>query len=237
MKSSDAIIYSYVITVKECMADFDGSHDFFHVERVRNLAMQIAVKEGIKDLQLVELAALLHDVNDHKYIQKDENKENNVKIKALLNKYNIGSEKQDEISLIIGNMSFSKEIKLKNADDEEIYANYLSLVEENPALGCVQDADRLDAIGAIGVARTFCFGGSRSGRSLFNFPLNSDADIHQWIDDKKCDNTTIGHFYDKLLILKGMMKTETGKQMAQKKHDFMKQFLDQFLDEWQGNIL
>eukprot|EP01084_Bolivina_argentea_P117995 209443_1 len=91
--------------VKECMQNFDASHDFYHVERVRNLALQIAVKEGIKDLELIELTALLHDVNDHKYIEKNKNNKNNQKIKTLLNKYNISKEKQNKINLIIDNMS------------------------------------------------------------------------------------------------------------------------------------
>ena len=226
------------------MANFDGSHDFFHVERVRNLALQIAVKEGIKDLELVELTALLHDVNDHKYVQKEGNKENNDKIKAILNKYNISSEKQAKISLIIDNMSFSKEIKLKNAENAEVYANYLSLIEANPELACVQDADRLDAIGAIGIGRTFCFGGSRKDKPLFNFPLGGNQghsrghqDINEWVENKKSSSTTIGHFYDKLLTLKNLMKTETGKKMAQKKHQFMDMFLDTFFNEWKGNLL
>jgi len=228
--------------VKECMKSFDGSHDFYHVERVRNLSLQIAVQENIKDLELVELVALLHDVNDHKYVQKENNKNNNDKIKGILNKYKISSEKQEKISLLIDNLSFSKENKIKHSENPEDYSKYLLFIESNPELGCVQDADRLDAIGAIGIARTFCYGGSKKNRLLFNYPVNGNGDdqdddnkdIMQWIQNKKSDKTTIGHFYDKLLLLKDLMKTESGKKMAQKRHQTMQLFLNSFFDEWQG---
>ena len=144
------------------------------------------------------------------------------------------------MNLIIDNMSFSKEIKIKNNSNKENYAKYLKLIESNPELGCVQDADRLDAIGAIGIARTFCYGGAKSiGRPLFNFDIddNKTKDINKWIKDNKCKDSGIGHFYDKLLLLKNMMKTRTGKEMADKKHQTMQLFLESFLNEWQGNLL
>lgn len=221
------------------MKKFDASHDFYHIERVRNLSLQIAAKEGVKDLELVELTALLHDINDHKYIKKNDNNKNNDKIKEILNKYKISSEKQNKMNEIIDNMSFSKEIKIKNdTENKENYANYLKLFETNPEMGCIQDADRLDAIGAIGIGRTFCYGGAKSDRALFNFDIDDKSKhIDQWIKDKQCKDTTIGHFYDKLLLLKDMMKTQTGKEMAHRKHQIMLQFIQSFLTEWQGNLL
>lgn len=222
------------------MKDFDASHDFHHIERVRNLSLQIAAREGIKDLELIELTALLHDINDHKYISKNQDNKNiNNKIKELLSKYKISQEKQSKMNLIIDNMSFSKEIKIKNDVNKEKYREYLKLIESNKELGCIQDADRLDAIGAIGIARTFCYGGAKStDRPLFNYDIdNKTENIHQWIKNNKCKDSNIGHFYDKLLLLKDMMKTKTGKKMAQRKHQTMQLFIDSFLNEWQGNLL
>jgi len=223
--------------VKECMRSFDASHDSAHVLRVRNMAIEIAKAEGVLDLELVEMAALLHDVNDHKYITKDHHsKQNNDKINAILAKYNIATSKVEAMNAIIDSMSFSKEIKLKHSENEQEYTDYLSLFESRPEMGCVQDADRLDAIGSIGIARTFCFGGSR-GRSLFNCPVPRNREcptdrVRQWIEDGKSGDSTIGHFYDKLLVLRDMMKTATGKQMASKRHEIMVLFLRSFLEEW-----
>mmetsp|Transcript_50296 Transcript_50296/g.83742 ORF Transcript_50296/g.83742 Transcript_50296/m.83742 type:complete len:274 (+) Transcript_50296:72-893(+) len=224
--------------VKECMKNFDGSHDFFHVDRVRNLSLQIAIKEGIKDLELVELTALLHDINDHKYVEKHHHQQNNQKVAALLQKHEINAEKQKKMQLIIDNMSFSKEIKLKNDDNPEVYTKYLQLFASMPEMGCVQDADRLDAIGCIGIARAFCFGGAQKNRPLFNFASDNkqNFNVKQWTEHNECKDTTIGHFYEKLLLLKDMMKTETGKHMAQAKHEKMTFFLDSFLKEWQGDF-
>lgn len=218
------------------MESFDASHDLSHVLRVRNLAISIAKKEKHCDLELVEMAALLHDVNDHKYIKKDdENKKNNDRIHEILTKYNVEHKKVEAMNVIIDNMSFSKEIKLKQSENEEQYREYLSLFETYPEMGCVQDADRLDAMGAIGIARTFCFGGSR-GRSLFNCAVNNESVPEEWIADKKCGESTIGHFYDKLLILKDMMKTQTGKEMARERHKMMEIFVNTFLKEWTGSL-
>ena len=205
------------------------------------MAITIAKAEGIRDLELVEMAALLHDVNDHKYIRKhDQNKRNNDRIHEILTKHHVEPQKVESMNVIIDNMSFSKEIKLKQSENEQEYTGYLSLFQSHPEMGCVQDADRLDAIGSIGIARTFCFGGSR-GRSLFNCPVNKEEDgaldhVQQWIADDKSGDSTIGHFYEKLLILKDMMKTNAGKRMAEKRHDVMQLFVDSFLKEWTGNL-
>ena len=184
---------------------FEGDasgHDFDHTMRVFHMATTIAREENA-DLETVQLAALLHDVDDRKLSpQTCENKDNAV---SFLRENGVNQEKIKEIIQIISQISFSA-------------GNGAPSTLEGM---CVQDADRLDAIGAIGIGRAFAFGGSRGRR------------IHD--PEGKDTTTTIQHFYDKLLLLKDRMNTATGKTLAHQRHRFMEDFLQQFYDEWNGN--
>jgi len=232
--------------VRESMKSFDASHDFFHIQRVRNLALRIAREEGFTDLLIVELAALLHDVNDHKYVQHQKDQQSNTaKMMGILQKHKITAVDIEEMQLVIDNMSYTKERKRENDP------KYKQLFSKHPALAIVQDADRLDAIGAVGVARTFCFSGQKD-RALFDMtPMacineNDDAasekkeskvdvekQCEEWVKHGDGENeTTIEHFYDKLLLLKDMMKTKTGRKLAEQRHAAMQNFLKHFFLEW-----
>ena len=184
---------------------FEGDasgHDFDHTMRVFHMATTIAREENA-DLETVQLAALLHDVDDRKLSpQTCENKDNAV---SFLRENGVNQGKIKEIIQIISQISFSA-------------GNGTPSTLEGM---CVQDADRLDAIGAIGIGRAFAFGGSR-GRRIHD-PEGEDT------------TTTIQHFYDKLLLLKDRMNTATGKTLAHQRHRFMEDFLQQFYDEWNGD--
>ncbi len=193
----------------ECAMDFarevfagDASgHDFDHTLRVYRMATTIAKQEQA-DLEIVQLAALLHDVDDRKLSpQTYENKDNAV---SFLQDNGMDEDKIRTIVEIISQISFSA-------------GNGAPRTLEGK---CVQDADRLDAIGAIGIGRAFAFGGSR-GRPIHD-PDGNDK------------TTTIQHFYDKLLLLKDRMNTETGKALAHQRHRFMEEYLQQFYAEWNG---
>lgn len=179
-----------------------SGHDFDHTLRVFRLATTIA-KEENANLEIVQLAALLHDVDDRKLSpQTYDNKDNAV---TFLRKNGVEQEKIKRIIQIISQISFSA-------------GNGAPSTLEGM---CVQDADRLDAIGAIGIGRAFAFGGSR-GRQIHD-PEGKDK------------TTTIQHFYDKLLLLKDRMNTESGKKLARQRHQFMEDFLHRFYAEWNGD--
>ena len=183
---------------------FEGDasgHDFDHTLRVFHTATRLAEEEGA-DLQTVQLAALLHDVDDRKL--SPETYEGKLRAVKFLQENGVSQEKIEEIVDIISRISFSA----KMAPPESVEGQ------------CVQDADRLDALGAIGIARTFAFGGSR-GRRMHD-PEGKDA------------NASIQHFYDKLLLLKQSMHTPTGRRMAEERDLYMRRFLEQFYAEWDG---
>ena len=181
--------------------DFSG-HDYFHTLRVWKLATHIAEKEQA-DLKIVQLAALLHDVDDRKLSPHTCAEKTNAR--RFLAENQVDGDTVDRICRIIGEVS---------------YAGKESVIPESLEGKCVQDADRLDAIGAIGIARAFAYGGSR-GRA-----------IH---DPEKIDNTTtLQHFYDKLLRLKDRMNTPTGRELARERDAFMELYLKEFYAEWDG---
>ena len=189
------------VFAKEIFAGDGSGHDFDHTMRVYRMAMGIAAEEGA-DAEVVGLAALLHDVDDHKLSPNTaETKENAV---TFLRKHQIAEEQIQRIVHIIDQISFSRN----------------TLPPDTLEGRCVQDADRLDAIGAIGIARTFAFGGSH-GRAMHD-PLGRDS------------GSSIAHFYDKLLLLKDRMNTDTGRRIAQHRHDYLEGFLQEFLSEWDG---
>ncbi len=191
--------------VKDKMKDYDSGHDWWHIERVRKIAHYINKEEKIADGFILEIACLLHDIADSKFANG--NIEHGYsQISDFLDKSGI-SEIRDHIIEIIRNVSFSTINKTGNLND--------------PVLLVLQDADKLDAIGAIGIARAFNYGGFR------NNPIYIPG-------EKKEGNSksTIGHFYDKLLKLKDMMNTETGRIIAIERHQVLLNFLDQFYSEW-----
>lgn len=198
--------------------EFEGEgsgHDWWHIHRVRNLAIHLAQSEG-GDLFLVEMAALLHDLDDWK-ISGNETLE---QTKAWLNQTEISEEEREKILSIILEVSF------KGAQVETPTSSLEAAI--------VQDADRLDAIGAVGIARTFAYGGNK-GRLLYH--PDEKPEMHASFDAyQKTTAPTINHFYEKLLLLKDRMNTAKAKQMAEERHRYMEKFLEQFFAEWEGKI-
>ena len=199
----DKIIENAKAFAKDTFRADSSGHDYHHTLRVHALARTIAAAEGA-DMTLVELAALLHDVDDHKL--SPETAENKDRAVSFLRRQGIGEAQILQIVRIIDQISFSRN----------------TLPPDTLEGRCVQDADRLDAMGAIGIARTFAFGGSH-GRAMHD-PEGNDR------------SSSIAHFYDKLLLLKDRMNTETGRVMAQHRHEFLEGYLAEFLSEWDGSL-
>ena len=200
--------------VKLKLEGTESGHDWFHIERVWKLSLQIHEQEG-GDKLVIELAALLHDIADPKFHNGDETLATKI-VTEFLKDQKVEAETIGKVIFIIENMSF------KNRNDAP---KVLPL-----ELQIVQDADRLDAIGAIGIARTFNFGGYKN--NLMYHPdiapkLNQSKENY-----KKSNSTTINHFYEKLLLLKDLLNTKTARKMGEERHQFMLQFLDQFYKEW-----
>jgi uncharacterized protein len=208
------LIQNTIELVKEKLEGTESGHDWFHIERVWKLSLKIHEKEG-GDKLIIELAALLHDIADPKFHNGDETLASKI-VNNFLTEQNIDSETIQKVIFIIENMSF------KNRNDAP---------ENLPLeLRIVQDADRLDAIGAIGIARTFNFGGYKN--NLMYHP-DIEPKLNQTKEEyKKSNGTTINHFYEKLLLLKDLLNTKTAKEIAEHRHQFMLQFLDEFYKEW-----
>lgn len=202
--------------VKKTLAQAEGGHDWFHTERVYNNALHIAQGEKVNYL-VIALGALLHDIADSKFYEGDESIGPKLASEFLI-KNNIDSLILEHVIQIIKNISFK---------GGNITQNFNSI-----ELQVVQDADRLDALGAIGIARTFNYGGFKN-RKLYDptIPPNLNMSPEAY---KASTAPTINHFYEKLLLLKDRMNTPTGKKIAEKRHQFMTQFLDQFYREWEG---
>lgn len=200
--------------VKEKLHGAEAGHDWFHIERVWKLSKKIAETENC-NLEVVELSALLHDIADPKFHGGNETLALKISQDFLENQ-KVSNAIIEQVLFIIQNISF------KNRGEAP---------KDLPIeLKIVQDADRLDAMGAIGIARTFNFGGFKN--NLMYHPeippkLNMTKEEY-----KKNEGTTINHFYEKLLLLKDLMNTEKGKELAQERHDFMQKFLDEFYKEW-----
>lgn len=201
--------------VKEKLKEAEGGHDWYHIQRVWNNALHIADKESTGDRLVIELAALLHDIADAKFHDGDETigpKIAGDHMRSLA----LPDETIDKVIYIIENISFRKHHQNHSSNSIE--------------LQIVQDADRLDALGAIGIARAFNYGGFKN-RPLYEPMEPGGTDTHA---KNSNSNHTIGHFYEKLLLLKGLMNTTTGKKMAEERHDYMVNFLDEFYKEWEG---
>lgn len=200
--------------VKEKLEGAEAGHDWFHIERVWKLSKKIAEKEG-GNLEVIELSALLHDIADPKFHNGDETLALKIS-KDFLEEIHVEGELIEQVLFVIKNISFK---------------NRAEAPENTPLeLQIVQDADRLDAIGAIGIARTFNFGGFKNNL-MYHPEIKPNLGMNKE-EYKKSNGTTINHFYEKLLLLKDLMNTETAKKIASERHDFMLQFLDEFYKEW-----
>ena len=204
--------------VKQRLEGAEAGHDWFHIERVWKLSKKIAKNEKA-NTEIVELAALLHDIADPKFHDGDETLAIKISLE-FLKSIDVEENIINQVLYIIENISFKNRSQAPEIPSIE--------------LQIVQDADRLDAIGAIGIARTFNFGGFKN--NLMYHPdiqpqLNMSKEEY-----KKSNGTTINHFYEKLLLLKDLMNTETAKKIASERHDFMLKFLDEFYKEWKVEI-
>lgn len=200
--------------VKQEMLKGDSGHDWSHILRVNNTAKKIAKKENA-NLFIVELSALFHDIADSKFTNGDETVAPK-KVKEFLGSLKVDAEIIEKVNYIVDHVSFKKE----------------QPIEKSIELKVVQDADRLDAMGAIGVARAFSYGAYKN-RLMYDpqEKPNLNQTKEQYV---KAEGTTINHFYEKLLLLKDLMNTKEGKKLAEKRHKFLEKYLIQFFKEWDG---
>ncbi|MFS4446351.1 HD domain-containing protein [Maribacter sp. 2307UL18-2] len=218
---TDSEIVSKTIQfVKETLADAEGGHDWFHIQRVYNNTLRLAEEEQVDNL-VVRLGALLHDIADSKFHNGDETIGPKVAADFLAS-LNVDKATSEHVINIIENISFKSSL-------EALSSNKKFASKE---LEVVQDADRLDAIGAIGIARAFNYGGFKN-RQLYNPEIAPEPNMTKEAY-KKATGPTINHFYEKLLLLKDRMNTSTGKKLAQKRHQYMLDYLNQFDNEWNG---
>ncbi|MCQ0111467.1 uncharacterized protein SAMN04487906_0281 [Zhouia amylolytica] len=211
------IVEETIAFVKETLKGAEGGHDWFHIQRVFNNAIAIAKDEMEADPLIVSLGALLHDIADPKFYDGDESVGPRI-AREFLESLAVKEPVINHVVHIIENISF------KNDFDQRSFSSL--------ELNIVQDADRLDAIGAIGIARAFNYGGFKN-RELYNPDIAPKLNMSKE-EYKKSKAPTINHFYEKLLLLKDRMKTTSGKKIAQERHQFMERFLSQFYDEWDG---
>jgi uncharacterized protein len=214
--NTNTLIDKTILFVKATLAQAEGGHDWFHIERVYKNALLIAESEKC-DLNIVQLGALLHDIADSKFHNGDESIGPKT-ARAFLESEKVEPPIIDHVIAIIENISF------KGGKVERQFSSI--------ELDIVQDADRLDAIGAIGIARTFNYGGFKN-RALYNPEIAPNLTMTK-DEYKNNEAPTINHFYEKLLLLKDKMNTQTGKQIAQDRHRYMEDFLEQFYAEWEG---
>jgi len=221
------IIKKTELFIKETLSKDSTGHDWWHIHRVRNLAKRIARYEDA-DIFIVELAALLHDIGDYKFFQGDE-EVGVVKIREWLSSLEIPPSLIDKIVEITFRISFMHTLPAKGERSNK--KNYAT-PKLSKELMAVTDADRLDAMGAIGIARAFTYGG------FFNRPIYDPATKPSKSITKEEYKTTeapsINHFYEKLLKLKDMMYTKLGRKMAKRRHRFLNLYLKHFFKEWKG---
>lgn len=212
----DLIKEKTISFVKDTLQGAEAGHDWFHIERVYKTALSINTKEG-GDLLLVTLAALLHDIADSKFNNGDE--EIGPQLAGnFLRTLGLSEAVILEVQQIIRNLSYKASLGKIEFSSRE--------------LDIVQDADRLDAIGAIGIARAFTYGGYKN-RVLYDPEIKPELNMSKEAY-KNSEAPTINHFYEKLLRLKDLMKTRTGKELAEQRHQFMQLYLNQFYSEWEG---
>ncbi len=214
MPNEKAIIDKAIDFVKKALSGAEGGHDWWHIYRVWRLSKYIAQTEG-GNMFIIELGALLHDIADSKFHNGDETI-GPRRAKDFLKSLNVNPKVIKHIENIIANISFKGGKHIQKFKSLE--------------LDIIQDADRLDAIGAIGITRTFNYGGYK-GREIYNPEIK--ANLNMTKEEYKNSNTpTLNHFYEKLLLLKDKMNTKTGHLLARQRHRFMQQFLDEFYKEW-----
>ncbi len=212
------IVEETIAFVKETLKGAEGGHDWFHIQRVFKNTLLIAKDEKV-DVLVVSLGALLHDIADAKFNNGDETVGPKIASEFLTS---LGARKKivDHVVKIIENISYKSSL-----DPKKLFTS--------KELQVVQDADRLDAIGALGIARAFNYGGFRN-RELYNPEIAPNLQMTK--EEYKASKTpTINHFYEKLLLLKDKMNTESGKRLAKKRHQFMLEYLEKFYREWNGN--
>ncbi len=223
------IIEKTELFVKQTLSRDSTGHDWWHIHRVRNLAKRIALHEDV-DIFIVELAALLHDIGDYKFFQGNE-KAGEMKVREWLSSLEIPASLIDKIVEITSQISFMHTLPDK---DKRIGKKNSAIPTLSKELTAVTDADRLDAMGAIGIARAFTYGG------FFNRPIYDPAIKPSKSITKEEYKTTeapsINHFYEKLLKLKDMMYTKLGRKMAKRKHRFLNLYLKHFFKEWKGKM-
>lgn len=212
------VIENTKIFVRKSLENAEGGHDWFHIERVYRNALLIA-KEEKADNFVIALGALLHDIADYKFHNGDEQVGPRIAMEFLT------SQELPE-DIIIQVINIIKNISFKGGNTIQEY--------QSPELDIVQDADRLDALGAIGIARTFNYGGFK-GRALYDPAIAPNLRMSKE-EYKNSTAPTINHFYEKLLLLKDRMNTVSGKRIAEDRHRFMEQFLDRFYAEWNGEL-
>ncbi|MFI0425475.1 MAG: HD domain-containing protein [Flavobacterium sp.] len=210
------LINNTILFVKQQLENAEGGHDWFHIERVYKNALLIAREEEC-DILIVKLGALLHDIADSKFHNGDESIGPKI-AREFLESQGLKEESIQHIIAIIENISF------KGGNFEKKF--------NSKELEIVQDADRLDALGAIGIARTFNYGGFKN-RALYNPTIQPNLNMNKE-EYKNSESPTLNHFYEKLLLLKDKMNTPTGKKLAEGRHKYMELFLSQFYAEWDG---
>ncbi len=214
--NKNQIIDNAILFVKERLNKEGTGHDWWHIERVWNNAKAIYRTEKVNKF-IVDLGVLLHDVGDRKVINKEEDDYSIAENFLIQNQ--ISTDIVEEIMFIIKNMSFSQSLNNK--------AN-----KRSKEFQVVQDADRLDALGAIGIARLFAYGGSKH-RPLYD-PTKKPQKIDTKENYKKMESSSFHHFYEKILLLKDLINTKSAKKIAQKRHQYLKDYMKQFLLEWEG---
>lgn len=214
------IIEKTIAYVRQELENAEGGHDWFHIQRVFRNTLLIAKEENV-DVLTVSLAALLHDIADAKFHGGNEEK-GPRKARAFLKTLGIPKEVRNHVITIIRNVSYKN--SLENRQEKF----------DSPELQVVQDADRLDALGAIGIARAFSYGGY-AGRKLYDPEIPPKPKMSK-AEYKKNAGPTINHFYEKLLLLRDLMHTDTGRKLAEHRHQFMLEYLEEFFQEWKGSV-
>jgi len=211
--SNEEILSKSEEYVKQHLSSAEGSHDWSHTWRVWRLSVQIALKENA-DIFITSLGALFHDIADPKF--HNGNEEKGIKMtREYLSSLHVSKEVISSVEDIVRRVSFR--------------GGMPDLLPKSPELKCVQDADRLDAIGAVGIARAFSYGGYKK-RKIHD--PDQDIKVFTTADEyRNSESSTINHFYEKLLLLKDLMNTKAGRKLARKRHKFMKVFLREFFKE------